>query len=83
MISEVKQYGERWRVSDTYSGARGSGGAGFAIFAGKTLRGSKINEMKQEGTKKKGWYVECQTSIDISKILSVIGAEQQVKCDSE
>lgn len=53
MISEVKQYGEQWRVSDTYSGARGSGGAGFAIFAGQTLRGSKINEMRQEGTKKR------------------------------
>lgn len=30
-------------VSDTYSGARGSSSAGFSIFAGKTLRGGRIN----------------------------------------
>lgn len=30
-------------VSDTYSGTRGSSGAGFSIFAGKTLRGGRIN----------------------------------------
>lgn len=30
-------------VSDTYSGARGSSGAGFSIFARKTLRGGRIN----------------------------------------
>lgn len=43
----------RDRVSDTYSWARGSSGAGFSIFARKTLRGGRMNGDEGRGHTKK------------------------------
>lgn len=40
-------------VSDTYSRARGSSGAGFSIFARKTLRGGRINGDEARGHTRK------------------------------